>query len=171
MSYGRLTPKQIEIVRRIVTGKEVHDLGAGNLQLSGQLLQLGATRVTAIDRSLPRCHESRITLVEGYFHDYREKIDVAFVSWPCNWQDMGLVRLVRESPVVIYLGKNTDGTMCGGRDFFDALSVREIRAYEPDPHNTLIVYGPKGVVRQPRGEEVAAQRLERIWSYEEAERV
>jgi len=169
MGFGRLTKKQEDIVRDYVRGQTVHDLGAGDLMLSRTLLTLGATRVVAIDKSLPRSHNRRIECVEEYFHSYVEGIQTAFVSWPCNWQDLGLLRLVMRCQVVLYLGTNTQGTMCGGREFFEYLTGREILAYEPDPKNTLIVYGDKLVERPLRGEEKAALNVSRIWSFEEAE--
>src|SRR6185295_6166075 len=83
---------------------------------------------------------------------------------------MGLSELVRRANVVIYLGKNTDGTVCGGGGLWCELIQREILSYEPDPKNTLIVYGPARVGRELRGEEFAACNLERIHRYAEVEK-
>lgn len=170
MPYGKLTDQQARVVAQHVAGREVHDLGAGDLALASQLLTLGATTVSALDRNLPRkSPDPRIFLTQGYFHQYRGDIEVAFVSWPCNWQDRGLTGLLRRTPLVIYVGKNTDGTVCGGEDFWRSLQGREVLAYLPAPDNSLIVYGPRNANRPLLGEEWAGLETERIVSYEELE--
>ena len=50
-SYGRLSPAQVSIVRRVVQGQTVHDLGAGDFLLSRCLIDLGARKVFAIERT------------------------------------------------------------------------------------------------------------------------
>jgi len=170
MPFGRITPEQMAVIRTHVEGQTVHDVGAGDLGLAQELLVLGASRIVAIDRSLPAAPDPRITLFEDYFHNCHECPRVAFVSWPQNTYDLGTRKLLARSQVVIYLGKNTDGISCGGPSFFDSLLTREVKAYVPDPLNTLIVYGPRDVKRSPRGEEKAAIQQERIWSFEEVER-
>lgn len=47
---GYLTPEMAEVIGRHVSGKHVHDLGAGDLRLSMTLVSVGAERVTAVDR-------------------------------------------------------------------------------------------------------------------------
>lgn len=175
MPYGILNQRQQMVVRTYVEGLQVHDLGAGDLILSRKLLDLGAASVIAIEKELSEgrkaTRDPRITCVEGYFHAYRgTRIETAFVSWPCNWPDQGLIRLLVPCPVIIYLGTNLAGTMCGGSDLFCHLIEREVLAYEPDRHNTLIVYGPGRVERPLRGEEKAALNTDHMWSFEESER-
>ena len=173
MPYGRLNAKQEAEVRRWVEGYHVHDLGAGDLVLSHKLLDLGAIHVTAIDRELSEgrtaTRDRRITCFQEHFHNTHDQISTAFVSWPCNWQDSGLLRLLTRTSIILYLGTNTRGTACGGPDLFGYLTQREVLAYEPWVENTLIVYGPRRIFREPRGEEKAALNSNRIWSYEEAE--
>jgi hypothetical protein len=183
MSYGRLTPPQRAALRPFVEGKVVHDLGAGDGEMSLALVDLGAAQVIAVEEM----HRNPAVLGKGprirrevkRFKTYAATmpvfgvtIDVAFVSWPDNRVDEGLLALVNAARVVAYLGKNTDGTACGGRDFWDALMLRPVYAYEPDRSNTLIVYSE---ARNPvpyyplRGEEKAAFSRVKIMTYEEAE--
>ena len=164
MSYGHLSEKQAAIVRRHVTGKEVHDLGAGFLELAHELLKLGATKIIAIEKEfLPVCEDARIERLKMYFADYDAlgsggPIDIAFISWPANRHDQGLLDLVSRAETVIYLGKNSDGSSCGHPRLFYALLHRELLDYLPERKNTLIVYGKKrNEPRPPRGEERAGR--------------
>lgn len=168
MPYGTLTDQQLEVLGRFVTGQVVHDLGAGDLALSRTLLLQGAEKVYAVDKALPRkSPDPNIVLVPGYFHHYPAVPTVAFVSWPSNYADMGLVRVVERSQRVIYLGCNTEGTSCGSLMLFEHLCQREVLAHIPDRQNTLIVYGPATVSRKPLGEERAALTPSRVWSFQE----
>ena len=153
-------------------GAVVHDLGAGDLTLSHTLLQCGAFKVVAVDRAeMPEPLEARIERVTTYFDQFRDPIDVAFLSWPVNWP-CGLEVLAKRSRLVIYLGQNTDGTACGYPDLWWHLRTREVlhQVFE-DPGTSLLVYGPgtrKGKSRLP--EEHAALDPQRVWSYEELEK-
>lgn len=170
MSYGKLLPDQIKALRPIIQGRHVHDLGAGDGELSLALLQLGAAKVTAVDRNkIPTA--PGVECRQAYFENVRDAIDIAFVSWPSNRPDGGLLSLIRRAREVVYLGKNTDGTACGSRPFFRALQQREVRAYVPNRENTLIIYGADtGVLRRPTPEELAGLDLEgRILSYSHIE--
>lgn len=157
MSYWCLNKAQAEALRSVVTGVVVHDLGAGDLSLAEQVLDLGALQVVAIDKEpLPRVHSSGITYHRGYFEQYYEPIDVALISWPPQYC-IGLPNLIKRARVVIYFGKNTDGTACGNSELFGHLLTRELSVYLPDRHNTMICYGRVTTeIRKPRGEEVAA---------------
>jgi hypothetical protein len=87
------------------------------------------------------------------------------MSWPVNWR-CGLGTVADYARKVIYLGKNTDGSMCGAMDLWCRLHKRVIHDYVPDRRNTLIVYG-----RSPccYPEEHAALTVEqRMWSYDES---
>jgi len=164
-SYGRLYPSQRNFVEHAVRGKVVHDLGAGFLGLAHELLNLGATEIIAIDRfEMPEA-TANIKRLQGYFHDYHEPIDTAFVSWPINWQDLGLLEAIDRASTVIYLGSNHDGNMCGFHEFWAHLRQREVLAHVPERRNTLIVYGPKHVEREELPEEHAALNTEVMWSY------
>jgi hypothetical protein len=168
MAHGKLTPAQQEAIKPFLKGLTVHDLGAGDLELAQQLLTLGASEVVAIDRhQMPKDHPEGVRTVVEYFHNFRESVNTAFVSWPINWQDIGLLRLIDKAATVIYLGTNYDGSACGFPQMWEHLSKREILVTVPDPKNTLIVYGPRNVRRELVGEEFAALHQERIYSFEE----
>lgn len=168
MPYGHLLPEQRAALRPYVEGRCVHDLGAGDLGLSHALLELGASKVVAIDKEYRVSNDPRIEAIECYFHEVAEDVDVGFASWPMNFEDYGLLKLVQRTPMFIYLGKNTDGTSCGGHDLFEHLSGREVLSHVPAKTNTLIVYGPKRVERPRLKEEHASlTALERLWWYEE----
>lgn len=168
MPFGTLTDEQLLVVQRHVEGQVVHDLGAGDLVLSRTLLLQGAEKVYAVDKTLPRRRpDPGIVLVGGYFHHYPAVPTVAFVSWPTNIQDLGLIKVVERSQKVIYLGCNWGGTMCGSPLLFQHLCQREVLDHVPDRSNTLIVYGPATVKRKPLGEEWAGMNLDRIWSFED----
>jgi hypothetical protein len=69
--------------------------------------------------------------------------------------------------VVIYLGKCTDGTMCGTPRLWYLLSRREVLCHEPDRTNTLIVYGPgRDDIRLPLREEHAGINSDRLYTYD-----
>ena len=183
MSYGRLTATQRAALRPYVEGKQVHDLGAGDGEMSLTLVDLGAAQVIAVEemhfdptflRKDPRIRREvrKFKTYAGTMPVYGVTIDVAFVSWPDNRVDEGLLALVNAARVVAYLGKNTDGTACGDPFFWASLTLRPVAAYAPDRSNTLIVYSE---ARNPvpyyplRGEEKAAFSRVKIMTYEEAE--
>ncbi len=181
-AFGKLFQDQVETLAPFVRNKVVHDLGAGNLALSKALLSMGARQVIAVDKEAVKgVHDQRtqavpqrIQVVQRYFAQYQEPIDTAFVSWPANnvSSDNALVKLLRRAERVIYLGKNTDHSMCGTPVLFGHLVCRKLLAYAPQRENTLIVYGPLiNKARQLKGEELAAlTTVERVWFYDEVER-
>lgn len=166
IAMGQLTDEQEAIVRQYVAGYNVHDIGAGQLGLSKKLLELGAHTVTALDKDYNhRLHLYQtglpITLVGETFEEYARHghfIDVAFVSWPETYQQFGIVQLLRDARITIYLGSNFDGTACGSKEMFEQLVMQEVLATVPHRWNTLIVYGNRRVVRRPLMEELAALR-------------
>lgn len=174
MAFGKLSDDQREAVREHVRDRVVHDLGAGSCELSCELLNLGAKSVVAIDTKEIPFVDRRIKRIRTAFECYREPISVAFVSWPINQEDPGLPRLLRGAKKVIYLGKNTDGTMCGWPELFlDVLAKRKVEVYLPERKNTLIIYGAKLRARRKSllGEESAgATAYSGEWvSFEESE--
>jgi hypothetical protein len=171
---GQPTPEQIEIIGRHVKGREVTDLGAGDLTLSRLCVHLGAKSVIAIDKEVlwndpnsvfvAAC-TPEIKVYRCHFTEYRADIDVAVLAWPIN-HDCGLDQLVDRADVVIYLGKCTDGTMCGTPRLWYNLSCREVLSHKPDRSNTLIVYGPKrDDTRLPLLEERAGINSDRLYAY------
>jgi hypothetical protein len=140
---GWLSDAQQKVVAEHVRGQRVHDYGAGDLDLSLRLLQLGAEHVVAVDdwvRPSSREYPPQLTVIESKFDDYAETSAVAFVSWPVNWP-MGLHVLLERTPVVVYLGSNTNGNACGYPKMWQQLVAREVLAYVPHIRNTLIIYG------------------------------
>lgn len=170
--YGRLSSAQLEVLVEYTEGRVVHDLGAGSLGLARILRVHGACKVIAIDKEqISPPDDPCIEVVWKIFSDYKKPIDTAVVSWPINRYDQGLLSLVDRARRVIYIGKNTDGSMCGWPGLFWSFLARELLAYVPDRRNVLIVYGDKlKALRRPVGEELAGlTSYERMYSYKEAE--
>ena len=168
-----------------------------SLYLAHYLVGLGADEVVAVDRSPtpwrgggygPKRHRwhalygqetpdgnqtadfRKVRYVQAYFSEFRERVTTAFVSWPSNYpddQDAGLVRLVSNAQMVVYLGTNTDGTACGSPDLFSHLCAREALVHVPHRRNTLIVYGQEVGSRKLLPEERAAMDTTRIYSFAE----
>lgn len=161
MTFGSIVSDFIEPIQSTVKGKVVIDVGAGDLSLSKQLLKLGAKKIIAVDKQLPsKTSVQGIELVPSYFHEFvrtRKRWDVAFISWPVNWEIEGLVPIIHRSETVILLSKNTDGTACGFKHMWQTLARREIEYAIPHIRNWLHIYS--GEVDEPRkltGEEEAA---------------
>lgn len=161
---SRLSPAQRAVVARHVSGRRVHDLGAGDCSLSVELIGLGAMEVVAIDKeAMPRVDIPELRQVRSKFLDVAAALvekpaEVAFVSWPVNNNVPGLVTILSEAEKVIYVGKNTDGSACGWPGLFKiALVTREILDHVPERRNTLIVYGGFSEGDRPLvSEEIAA---------------
>lgn len=165
ISMGKLTDEQEAVVRNFVMGYNVHDLGAGQLGMAGKLMELGAHTVTAVDRIYSQQviyppHPLIRTVGESFVEYARHghHVDVALVSWPEVDEQQGIVQLVRDPRVVIYLGSNFDGAACGSKEMFEQLLTHEVLATVPHRWNTLIVYGQRRVQRRPLPEEMAALR-------------
>lgn len=82
--------------------------------------------------------------VYGRFEVVVDQPRIAFLSWPAPYVDYGpagIMRLVRGADVVIYLGKNRDGVVCGGRPLFEHLAERELLDCVPARQNDLLVLG------------------------------
>jgi hypothetical protein len=158
VSAGRLTDVQRALLRDHVGGEVVHDLGAGACTFSDLIANLGALKVYAIDKGVwARPESPKVEVIETYFATYTgPDPEVVFLSWPDNHPLPGLIQLLSKSKKVIYLGKNTDGTMCGWPGLFRHLLTRRILAHAPAEKNSLTVYGAVGDPRTPdTGEEVA----------------
>jgi len=175
MSYGHLNSEQLKVLTQYTKGKVVHDLGAGELELARVMRKHGARKVVAIDKEyIPSSTDPHIEIVRVLFRDYADvvgPIDVALLSWPQNNPNSGLLLLIERAHTVIYLGKNTDGSMCGWPGLYWSFMARELLAYVPDRKNVLAVYGKQlDHLRQPTGEELAGVGVyERLYSYDEAE--
>lgn len=169
MSFGRLSPIQAERVAGYVRGRRVHDLGSGDdFDLARALLGLGAKEVIAIDTyPAPRLVPNGIRYIRNYFENIEdESVDVAFISWPSNRPNQGLIDLIRPAPFVIYLGNCMDGTMCGSPEFYRYLATRKVLEHAPERKNTLVVYGREGAEREMLLEEIAGSDHSRIHVFE-----
>lgn len=170
MSCGILTPEQAEAVSKHVSGKVVWDVGSGDLALASKLVDLKAARVVAVDKENDETLKppaARIMVRKLLFAECQGVKDVTFLSWPPNHQ-RGLDMVVSTSDVVIYLGKCTDGIMCGTPAMWHELKRREVLCVLPDSRNTLIVYGPGyDDQRKLLLEEVAGLDHSRTYSFDE----
>lgn len=167
MGYGFLDSQQRQVVSLCVKGEDVLDVGAGDLNLTKELVKLGANTVVALDKEFPRGlkYSSKISLVQAYFYVYTKPSKVSFVSWPVNRETKGLLEILETSEVVVYLGKNTDGVACGSTSMWDHLLCREVLHHCPSRENTLIVYGPQRVPKREMLPEEFAFRTPQIWYY------
>lgn len=174
--FGRLNQAQKDTIRPFVQGQRIHDLGAGDLGLASELLQLGAKHIMAIDKeeAPSRAHDPAITYTRGLYSAFPDlRPEIAFLSWPINHVLPDLNRIVSNAKTVVYLGKNTDGTSCGDRSLFQEFVWRELLAYVPDRQNTLIVLGKRlENLREPMGEERAglAHWSEGFFRYDDVEK-
>src|SRR3989344_3167480 len=135
---GQLSQVQKNLLKPFIQGKIVHDLGAGDLALSREILALGAEKVIAVDKNiLPSSKDPRLEIVTLDFRDFAGCIDVAFVSWPSNWPT-DLHWVIHSTKIVIYLGSNMDGNMCGYKKLWGVFAQRDVLAYSLDRQNTLI---------------------------------
>lgn len=161
MTYGRMDISQRRAVADAVRGETVIDLGCGDLGWAAMLIgECLAERVIAVDIRPAQVNlaPDKIQVVESRFADYDGEVpDIAFLSWPVNRPLPGLLRLVEQIPIVIYLGKNTDGSACGWPDLFEHFSHRALTLHMPRRSNTLTVYGEPCDARQLTGEEIAAR--------------
>jgi hypothetical protein len=168
---GMLTPEMTQALTPFVQGRHIFDLGAYDLRLSKTLVDIGASKVTAVDRSempSPSRLYPEIETVQAYFKDVAP-VEAAFVSWPVNWP-CALLEVIQNADLVIYLGRNTDGMVCGYEALWRHLRGRDVLCHIPCPVNTLVVYGKPLKVPREKGlpEEMAAVYLDRVWTYSEA---
>jgi hypothetical protein len=170
VAFGTLNKQQAEALRPFVEGHIVHDLGCGDMELSGEVYRLGAVEVHAIDKDPPLVHPPNgVTFHRARFIEVLEPIDVALISWPPNYE-CSLDLVVNRARTIIYLGMNFGGTSCGTVRLFVTLARREVLSYVPDRENVLTIYG--GSIDHSRGltgEEAAglSQHVGQPWSYEQ----
>lgn len=155
MPYGYLSSEQEATLTSFIDGKVIHDLGAGDLVLSCRLIALGASKVIAVDKKKPSNTDPKVFYTESSFAHFTDPVSVAFVSWPPLY-DCFVEKVTQRAEMVIYLGKNTDGFLCGSLGFFNNLLRRRLLAYVPDRKNVLLVAGESGEGRQLTGDEYAA---------------
>ncbi len=167
MAYGRLNLKQELALGLHIDGALVHDLGAGDLSLAADLLRMGAKQVVAIDKDpYHKKAPQGITPITCRFEDYPAPVHTAFVSWPREHFDMGLLDICRRAHTVIYVGSNTRGNACGFLRLWQHLATRQVLAYVPDEYNSLVIYSSARDSRRYLPEEYAAIFQDKIWSYQ-----
>jgi len=170
MPFGLFTPEMEALVAPQVVGATVWDLGAGDLTYARRLVALGADRVLAVDKESYHLRHSaqQIEMLHSYFDDLEpQDIEVAFVSWPQNKFDRGLLQALDRADVVIYLGCNTDHSACGSPELFRQLCGRELLGHVPHRRNTLLIYG-RGTRTGPLTGEEFADLTGALLSFEEA---
>jgi hypothetical protein len=144
VTFGLIDRLQAATLLRLVRGRVVHDLGCGDQVLAEALVGLGAESVVAVDSHPTGSPRSGVTTVRATFAEYaatEPTVDVAFVSWPFNQIDPPLLDLCARARTVAYLGKCTDGRICGWPGLFRHFLSRRLVTYAPHPANTLCVYG------------------------------
>jgi hypothetical protein len=172
MAYGRLTLEQELALTPHIQGSLVHDLGAGDLILAADLLRLGAKQVVAIDKNPYRKKAPQgITPVTCYFEAYPSPIDIAFMSWPQNTFDAGLLNICRRARIVVYLGRNTGGQACSFSTLSQHLATRQVLAHAPDEYNSLIIYSSVLEPRRYLPEEYAAIFQDKMWDHRELQAI
>jgi hypothetical protein len=148
-----------------VKGRNIHDLGCAELAQSAQLVRLGVAHITAVDKekyTYPLTKSKKVEFVRSYFKDYEGTVETAFISWPING--------IACAGLVIYIGKNTDGTTCGDKALWQHLSHRDVLVYKPHSFSTLIIYGQyHKEFRLLRGEERGALVTGNYYQYREVE--
>lgn len=169
MGYWHLTEHQQDALSRLVTGKRVLDLGAGDLSLAKHLLTLGASHITAIEPHAVEVSTPQLTVIGGYYqHEDPQPYDVGILSWP--WCPTGalkpLTNHLHNCRTVAYLGSNHGGIACGHPALFGYFLRRSLEDYRPDPRNSLIILGaPLAAPRPPVGEEAAGIDTANCYSY------
>lgn len=161
-----MSDAQCALLRPVVAGRVVHDLGAGDLGMAHLLVHLGASRVVAIDkcespavRALKKGGpiEFHRSFHDEYLKDHWEvPVDVAFMSWPYNMLDLGLLLLAARAKTIVYLGINVGGGACGFPDLFHHFLTRKLEHHCPNARNTLLILGgeldsPREPVYEERG--------------------
>lgn len=167
-------PTFSSLLRPFVEGRDVWDLGCGDLSHAERLLRAGALRVTGVDAT-DRVKDGvlddpRVTFRKEYLDflhqpDYRD-MEVAYCSWPHQFGS-GLRGITEWVPCVVFVGKNSDGTSCGERSMWDVLVKRRVLLYEPSRRESLIVYGREDADRPLLPDELAALDHEHIWGFDD----
>lgn len=172
-SWGILTAEQKLVVKSFIRGRRIRDYGCGNLVLTKQLLELGARHIEGVDVHrvrVPKDLEPRLKVIYHFFHECPPSARMAFMSWPVNGES-GIEVALRQHTIIIYLGKNTDGRVCGSLKMWRELRRRRILAHVPAPQNDLIVYGGAALrKRRLLPEEFAGCCKDRVYKHDEVHR-
>lgn len=162
---GTLNDGQAAAVAAAINRRQVADIGTYAGRLAERLLELGASGVDCISDDelplLPPNHRIAYTRVRDYETVFSTGLigqpQLLFMNWPVDKNDWGLLDIVQQATLVIYLGSNIGGNACGSHELFRHFIRRELLVYEPGRHNSLLVYGAStGKARRPVGEEWGA---------------
>lgn len=157
-AYWALSELQRWLLRSIIEGRKVIDVGAGDLSLSQLMVGMGAREVLAIEKEAAcfrRWPESlpNIVVYRGYVAQVPAVLtagaDVIVTSWPINYEMPGLVLLMKQVPTVVYLGVNDNVTVCGSPGFWEHVRTREVINAEY-AEQAVLVYGKKTPEHQER---------------------
>jgi len=156
--YGTFPPAFKKVIKPYILNQRVVDLGCGDCERSTILLGMHPESIIGIDQD-PTARSDILTHAM-YFGKALETVrefkpTVTHLAWPSNRELPGLIDLL-VTHIVIYVGCNTNGTVCGDPRLFRYLITRDVLVYKPLITNTLIVYGcvlPHS--RQPYYEELA----------------
>lgn len=149
-AYGKLTTAMQHAMDSYVKDRRVFDFGAGDMTHAQAMLKMGAMDVVAIEKNFAgqKSPDKRIKQFEGTFLDYIQRGNdfsfehcTAFISWPANHKLDGLLDLLEKFRVIMYLGKNTDGSACAWPGFFHQMYLRPVLEHVPHRRNTLIIWG------------------------------
>lgn len=179
--YALLSDTQKDVLKKHVRNRIVHDFGSGStIPLVGPLLESDAFSVICVDKDPlhPSVGElpSKVTYVRKAFENYNTpSIDVALLAWPRNDRLPGLLRLLKYARKIVYLGKNTDGCLCGNPELFQYFLKRALLDYVPERTNTMIALGHSTAwlspPRQPKHEEMAGIDLANVHAFERSQKV
>lgn len=165
-----LNDRARKALARHVRHRVVCDLGAGDYALSKEMIDLGADHVFAFDQRGKKLRLRHITPQRAKYCDLVEFDlnckDVCVLSWPpvdphlSREQCECLIEILRGCKTIIYIGVNYGLYRCGRPMLYDYLWSREVKEYEPDSEQTLIVYGrPVSHARPITPEEAAGITL------------
>jgi len=168
-AFVQVNRAQRSLLRNVVKGRWVSEFGAGDLELANMMAGMGAKQVFALDRSYypynidrlipvirprveihtpPQSFSELLADVQEPESRPMQNDRVAVVAWPDagtsdrdEYEMEALARLLNQFEYVVYIGKNTDGCVCGHLVLFEYLVTREVVAHAPDRYNTMIVYG------------------------------
>ncbi len=173
-SYGLLSPEMIEALRPHLSGAHVTDLMCGTMALSKVLVEeAGAVTVHGVDkeRGGVQAPERCYTFTQGYLRDLPDIVPlggIVFLSWPPNCYVSGLVLALERASLVVYLGANFGGTVCGDETLFSYFLHRKLLGYYEHPKNNMIIMGKElslGERRAPTWEEEIALKGDLVHSH------
>lgn len=162
-----LSKRQQDVLNYYTSGNDVWDLGAGYGSLACSIFEK-AKSVTCVDKlARPDGLPAKIKWQQQYFVDAQvlPSNSVAVVSWPVNRELPGLIPMLRDARVIIYIGYNFGGVSCGWPGFFDFLLHRHLVGESYSAQQAMLVYmGHLLHKRAPVEEERAGIDISRIYT-------